>query len=197
MKRLLVKQAVFLPIVYFGFILIAGFFANDYSHLGQHASELGINSSESAVILFKIGIIATSFSLFLFSIGLILNFRTKFSLFSSLVLIFGITFIFGAIFPIGSPLHGLYGLGLVVIIITFVFLYELNDMITNKTLHILSLIAGFLMFLYLWSMIAGLDPTNYRGLTQRIFGIIVFGWFSYVSFHINRFLKKNSLTHIK
>ena len=132
MKRLFIKQAVFLPLIYFGFIIIAGFFANDYSHLGQHASELGINSSSIAVILFKIGIMATSFSLFLLSIGLVLNFRNKFPLTATLILIFGITFIFGAIFSIGSPWHGLYGFGLIVILIPFVFLYELNNMIPNR-----------------------------------------------------------------
>ncbi|MFO7829776.1 MAG: hypothetical protein R6V23_14220 [Bacteroidales bacterium] len=64
MKHLLIKQAIFLPVIYFGFIIIAGFFAKDYSYLGQHASELGINSSKSAVILFKTGILLTSISLF-------------------------------------------------------------------------------------------------------------------------------------
>jgi len=181
-----------LPLIYFGTIIIAGIFASDYSHFGQHASELGINSNKIAVLLFQLGIIATSISMFILAIGLRMNFRNRFYLTPILVFIFGITFIFGAIFPIGSPWHGFYGFGLMVMIIPFVFLYELDGLISTRALHIISLIAGLLMFLYLWSMIAGLDPVNYRGLTQRIFGLVVFGWFSYISFHLNRVLKENS-----
>lgn len=143
MKRSLVSQAIFIPLIYFSFIIIAGLFANNYSHLGQHASELGINSHSTPGNLFKIGILATSCSLFLLSIGLILNFRSKFSSTFSLIFIYGITFIFGVIFPIGSPWHGLYGFGLIVIIIPFLFLYELNNMIAKKTVHVISIIAGF------------------------------------------------------
>lgn len=192
MKRLFIKQGIYIPLIYFGTIIIAGLFASDYSHLGQHASELGINSNTIAVIVFQAGIIATSISLFILAIGLRVNFRSRFYLTPVLVLIFGITFIFGAIFPIGSPWHGFYGLGLMVMIIPFVFLYELNGFIKSKVLHRISIIAGLLMFIYLWSMIAGLDPVNYRGLTQRIFGLVVFGWLSFISFHLSRLLKENS-----
>lgn len=191
MRQLLIKQAIFLPIIYFGSIVIAGLFATDYSHLGQHASELGINSSNSAVILFQIGIILTSLSLFLLALGLLLNFKKRFSISSILIFAFGVTFIFGAIYPINSPWHGFYGLGLFIMILPFVFLYELNNLINNRTIHIISIVAGFLMFFYLWSMIAGLDPVNYRGLTQRSFGIIVFGWFSYISYRLNKLIKES------
>ncbi|MFP4548916.1 MAG: DUF998 domain-containing protein, partial [Fidelibacterota bacterium] len=192
MKRLLIKQAVYLPIIYFGFILMAGFFAEDYSHLGQHASELGINANNVAINLFRIGIVATSFSLFLFSAGLVLTFKGQFSLFSFLIFLFGVTFIFGAIFPIGSPWHGLYGLGLFVMIIPFVFLYEQNNLIDEKFFHLISVLAGFLIFVYLWAMVARLDPVNYRGLTQRLFGIVVFGWLAYVAFRLDKYLDEIS-----
>lgn len=192
MKRLFIKQGIYLPLIYFGTIIIAGLFASDYSHLGQHASELGINVNTIAVIIFQAGIIATSISMFILAIGLRVNFMSRFYLTPILVLIFGITFIFGAIFPIGSPWHGAYGFGLMVMLIPFVFLYELNGIIKSKALHRISIIAGLLMFIYLWSMIAGLDPISYRGLSQRIFGLVVFGWFSYISFHLNRLLKESA-----
>lgn len=193
MKQLLIKQAVFLPIIYFASIIIAGFFANDYSHWGQHASELGISSSKTAVILFQIGIILTSTSLFLLALGLLINFKNRFLISSILVFAFGVTFIFGAIYPINSPWHGFYGLGLFIMILPFVFLYELNNLINNRTIYKLSIAAGFIMFFYLWSMVARLDPVNYRGLTQRLFGIVVFGWFSFISYRLNELLKKHDI----
>ncbi len=191
MNRLLIKQAVFLPLVYFGFIFLAGFFADNYSHLGQHASELGINTNKAASFLFKTGVILTSLSLFALSLGLRLMFGKRFTLFPILVFLFGVTFIFGALFPIGSPWHGLYGLGLFIMITPYVFLYELKDLSQNKTLHVLSIIAGLLMFLYLWSMVAGLDPMDFRGLTQRLFGVVVFGWFSLISFFLDSISERN------
>lgn len=189
MRHLLIKQAIFLPVIYFGFIIVAGLFADDYSHFGQHASELGINPSKIAVVLFKAGIIATSLSLFLLAIGLRLNFKNKFTLSSILIFAFGITFIFGAIYPIGSPWHGFYGIGLFIMILPFVFLYESGTLLKNKAVHRISIAAGFLMFFYLWSMIARLDPIDLRGLTQRIFGIVVFGWFSFISYHLLKMKK--------
>lgn len=191
MRHLLIKQAIYLPIIYFGFIFFAGFFANDYTHMGQHASELGISSNKSAVILFKVGVFLTSFSLFALAIGLLLNFKSKFTLSSILIFAFGVTFIFGAIYPIGSPWHGFYGLGLFIMILPFIFLYELGGQLNNKAVHRISITAGLLMFFYLWSMIARLDPINYRGLTQRLFGIVVFGWFSFISYHLSKLINRD------
>lgn len=188
MKYLLVKQAVFLPVIYFGFLIFAGFYANDYSHIGQHASELGINSGKNAVILFKISILLTAISLFTLAIGLLLNFKNRFTLSSILIFAFGVTFVFGAIFPIGSPWHGLYGIGLFIMILPFIFLYESSNHLNNKAVYRISIAAGFLIFLYLWSMIARIDPIDYRGLTQRLFGIVVFGWLSFISYHLSKVL---------
>jgi hypothetical protein len=193
MKQLLIKQAFFLPAIYFGSIIISSLFAKDYSHLGQHASELGINPSNSTVMLFQIGIIATSISLFLLAAGLLLNFNSRFLITSLLIFIFGVTFIFGAIYPITSPWHGFYGLGLFIMILPFAFLYELNNLTNDSTIRQISVVAGFLMFFYLWLMMARLDPMNYRGLTQRLFGIVVFGWFSFISYQLHKLIKNKHL----
>jgi hypothetical protein len=192
MKHFFIKQAVFLPLIYFIPILIAGFFAQDYSHWGQHASELGINSMHSAVVLFQTGILLTSLSMFVMATGLILNFGRKFILTASLVFLFAVTFVSGAIVPIGSPWHGLYGVGMIVMILPFVFLYEQKDLMNKRTIHFLTLAAGFLMFFYLWTMVARLDPVNLRGLTQRLFGIVVFGWLALVAWHLDSVLKRKS-----
>jgi hypothetical protein len=186
MKPILIKQAIFLPVIYFGSIFISALFARDYSHLGQHASELGINPQNNAVLLFKAGIIATSISLFLLAWGLLINFKNRFLITSLLIFIFSVTFIFGAIYPITSPWHGFYGIGLFIMILPFAFLYELNNLTKNRTIRQVSVVAGFLMFFYLWSMIARLDPMNFRGLTQRLFGIVVFGWFSFISYQLHK-----------
>ncbi len=196
MKRMFIRQAAFLPLIYFVPILIAGFFAHDYSHWGQHASELGINGNRSAVIFFQAGILLTSLSMFVMATGLILNFGRKFLLTASLIILFGVTFVSGAIVPIGSPWHGLYGLGMIVMILPFVFLYEKKELINKGALHYLTVAAGFLMFFYLWAMVARLDPVQLRGLTQRLFGIVVFGWLAFVAWHLDSVVKRKSAISI-
>ena len=186
MKHILIKQGIFLPLIYFSTVILAGFFADDYHHWARHASELALNSDPAAVLIFNIGAALTGISLILLGLGFVLNPGRRFVLTAALTVVFGITFLFGAIFAIGSPLHGLYGIGMCVMLVPFAFLYEQATLFDKGAVHMLSIAAGLMMFLYLWSMIAGLDPVNLRGVTQRLFAIVVFGWYSYISFKLSR-----------
>ena len=190
MSKFYFKQAIYLPLLYFGAVFLGGLFAIDYSHLSKHASELGINSNGAAVWIFNTGAILTGMSILLFAFGLKINFKNQFNITSILSCVFGITFIFGAVFPIGSPWHGIYGLGLCVMLLPVSFLYEQKDLIQNKYIKPVSILANLFIFIYLWLMVSRLDPINYRGLTQRLFGIVVFGWLSYISFQLYLVSKK-------
>lgn len=175
-----------MPIIYFGTVIIAGLFATDYSHFGQHASELAINANQTAGSIFNIGVFITGISAILYGIGLILKFRSQFSITSILTILFGITFLFGAIYKIGSPWHGLYGIGLSIMILPFAFLYELKIYQINRLTKIVSILSALIIFIYFWAMVARLDPMEQRGLTQRIFGIVVFGFISYSAYLTSR-----------
>jgi hypothetical protein len=192
MKRILIRQGIFLPLIYFMAVILAGFFAEDYHHWGRHASELALNANPAAVVIFNAGAALTGLSLILMGLGLIINYKRQFILTAALTVIFGITFLFGAIFAIGSPLHGLYGIGMCVMLAPFAFLYEQGNLFKKGAVHNLSLAAGLLMFLYLWSMVASLDPVHLRGLTQRLFAVVVFGWYAYISFKLYRLDPGNS-----
>lgn len=182
MKNLLIRQAVYLPLLYFGTVIVAALFASEYSHIGQHASELAINANPIAVALFTIGILFTGLSAILLGIGILLKFNRQFSITSFLIIVFGITFIFGACYKIGSPWHGLYGIGLSVMLLPFAFLYELGREKVNKRIEYLSIVTALFIFLYFWAMVARLDPIEHRGLTQRLFGLFVFGFISYSAY---------------
>ena len=182
MNNFLIKQGTYLPAIYFGMIIFAGFFAVDYSHLGQHASELAINENPAAVAIFEIGAFITGISAILYGFGLLLKFKRTFTISALLIIVFGITFLFGALFKIGSPWHGLYGVGLSIMMLPFAFLYEAGKENLTQTTKMIAGLTAFFIFLYFWAMIAGLDPMEYRGLTQRIFGCFVFGFLAYSSF---------------
>jgi len=179
MKKLLIKQAIYMPIVYFGTIIIASLLATDYSHFGQHASELAVNTNPMAGIIFNVGIFITGLLLVLYSIGLMLKFKINIIITSLLICVFGITFLFGAFYKIGSPWHGLYGIGLSIMLLPFAFLFEVGKKNVDKVTKTISIIVALAIFIYFWAMVARLDPMELRGLTQRIFGIFVFGFISY------------------
>ncbi|WP_439183791.1 DUF998 domain-containing protein [Carboxylicivirga taeanensis] len=182
MKNLLIKQAIYVPILYFGTVIIASLFASNYSHIGQHASELAVNNEQTAVKIFTIGIFTTGLALIFYSLGLLLKFKRQFLLTALLIGIFGLTFLFGACYKIGSPWHGLYGIGLSIMLLPLAFLYELRDKNRTKATETLSILATVVIFLYFWAMIAGLDPMEKRGLTQRLFGIVVFGYIAFSAY---------------
>ncbi|MDY8136126.1 DUF998 domain-containing protein [Aquimarina sp. 2201CG5-10] len=186
MRNNLLKQIIYLPILYFGTIILASFFAEGYSNIEQHASELAINKNQTAGDIFNIGIFLTGISLVLYGIGLRLNHKAQFSITSILIIIFGITFLFGVIYKIGSPWHGLYGIGISIIMLPLAFLYELKRENINRFTKNISILSTILIFFYLWAMIAGLDPAEYRGLTQRIFGGFTFGFISYTAYITSR-----------
>ncbi len=186
MKNLLIKQAIYLPVIYFGTLIIAGLFAHEYSHIGQHASELAINSNKTAVNIFTIGIFLTGLSMVLYGVGLLLKFKQQLSVTSVLVCVFGITFLFGTFYKIGSPWHGLYGIGLSIMMLPFAFLFEVGKENIDRTAKAISIVSAFVIFLYFWAMVARLDPMEQRGLTQRIFGIFVFGHISYSAYILKK-----------
>ncbi|MFO7840557.1 MAG: DUF998 domain-containing protein [Fidelibacterota bacterium] len=189
-NHLPIKQGMFLPFIYYAGIYLAGSFAGDYRHLGQHASELALNSNPAAVLIFNISAIVTGILLMVFAFGLLINFGKRFPVTAVLLTLFGLTFVFGGIFHIGSPWHGIYGLGMSMIITPFIFMYESKDFFTDKKVHYVTFVAGILIFLYLWSVIAGFDPLTLRGLTQRLFALVVFGWIAYIAYHLSRKLQK-------
>jgi hypothetical protein len=186
LKNLLIKQAIYIPILYFGTVIIASLFALDYSHIGQHASELAINNNNTAVSVFNTGIFITGISIVCLAIGLLLKFGRQLPITSFLIFVFGVTFLFGALYKIGSPWHGLYGIGLSIMLLPFAFLYEIGKKNISRVTEMVSIITALFIFLYFWAMIARLDPIELRGLTQRIFGVFVFGFISYSAYILDK-----------
>ncbi len=84
-----------------------------------------------------------------------------------------------------NPMHGFYGMGLSLMILPFVVCYELKTILLEQKFYTVTLLCGLIIFVYLWSMLVGLDPSAYRGLTQRLASVVIFGWLSYVAYQVN------------
>lgn len=187
--KYLIKQGVFIPILFFIPVIFAGILVPNYSAVKQQASEITISKIEPAIIIINSGAILTGLSCFLLSFGIILKLK-KFFISAILLVIFGISMISNGIYPMGTIMHGFYGVGLTLMILPFVVCYELKNEDISKIFFKISLLAGFVIFTYLWSQLVGLDPNNYRGLTQRIASIFIFGWIGYFAFELSKNLDK-------
>tara|TARA_B110000093_G_scaffold131370_1_gene140465 strand:+ start:123 stop:695 length:573 start_codon:yes stop_codon:yes gene_type:complete len=188
--KYLIKQAILLPLIFFIPVFVAGFLVPNYSLISQHASEITITEFESAKMVINTGAILTGLSCIILAIGIVLNLKKHYIL-SILIAIFGISMISNGIYPMGTIMHGFYGIGLTLMIIPFIACYEMKNENINKLFFKISLVSGFVIFIYMWSMLVGLDPANYRGLTQRIASMFIFGWIAYFAYELNKTLPNN------
>lgn len=81
---------------------------------------------------------------------------------------------------------GYYDIGLSTMMLPFAFLYESNKIEISSFVKNISIITAAVLFYYFWAMVARLDPMELRGLTQRLFGICLFGFLSYSAYILNK-----------
>lgn len=158
----------------------------DYSWLSQHASVLTLSEDNVARNIVKTGLVLTGLSLTLLSLY---TFKTLGKLFvgsSLLILILGLVMISNGLYPMGSPMHGLYAIGIFTVINPFVSCYELKNHLHDPSYFLWSLMAGVCLMIYLWINLVGLDPDGYRGLTQRIAATINYGWIAYTAYKLHK-----------
>ena len=90
--------------------------------------------------------------------------------------LFGAAMVSNGVIPTGSPWHGLYGLAVFSVLVPACFAAEFP---VGGGLRWLSLGVAFAGLIYMWALVfVGLDPPEYRGVTQRVFSLIAFGWFA-------------------
>ena len=184
--NLLIKQAILSPLYFFVPVLTAGVLTDDYSAISQHASEITLTDNSTAKTILNTGAILTGVSCVLLSIGLLLMNKRKNLLSVILITVFGISMISNGFYPMGNPMHGFYGIGLSLMILPFASCYEFKGSSIDKRYFPITIAAGLVIFIYFWSMLIGLDPSEYRGLTQRIASIVIFGWIAYSAYEITK-----------
>jgi glucan biosynthesis protein C len=115
----LLRFAIAVPVIYFGTLLVAPWFYPGYSHATQYASELGSANARWPAI-FNIGIFTAGLACVAGAVGLFRGLRrngggkTLASLLASCVALWGIGFLFGALFPMPDERHGGFGVGLAI-----------------------------------------------------------------------------------
>ena len=138
----------------------------------QHMSELISASWWSAIAIRVLPAIA-GLSVAVFGLGCL----AKGGVWSGLcALLFGAGMVSNGVVPMGSPLHGLYGAAVASILLPACFAAEFR---LGPAMRQVSLAVAFIALAYLWALaLVGLDPPEFRGLTQRAASFAAFGWFA-------------------
>lgn len=183
--RYLIYQAMSLPLLWL-IPIVMSFMITDYNSISQHLSELAIMKSVPPVFagVNQIMFLAIAVSITLFAIGLMLYDKNHISFTIVLGLIYGIGMLSNSIFPMGTPLHGLYGLPIYSVIIPAVFALEYGNKLNSNIFIKISIITTILNLVYLWANAVGLDPSGYRGLTQRLAIYVINLWYFFAAFTI-------------
>jgi hypothetical membrane protein len=161
-------------------ILIA-FFLPGYSSISQHISEVALLDHPVALIQ-RVAAAVTGTSIAMFGAWLFLAKGSKYTAIAAVV--FGASMISNGIFVMGSPLHGLYGLGFFMVLVPAFFAAEIAP--AGSSLRNISMLVALVIMLYLWLMLSGFDPHAFRGLTQRVATLIIFGWYAVASYSLVR-----------
>ncbi|MGH2544868.1 MAG: DUF998 domain-containing protein [Ardenticatenaceae bacterium] len=151
-----------------------------YSSIGQHVSELQLLDHPIATVM-RIAPVICGLSILLFGVGAYLIAPSRFVFTALTSAAVAANFISSGIFASGSPLHGLYGVGLFIPLVPACFAAESG--LSRKVLQV-SLGIAVVSTAYLWLNLSGLDP--YRGLTQRVAILVILGWYSFASYQLLR-----------
>jgi hypothetical protein len=154
---------------------VAGWLVDGYDPMAQHASEIPADNG-SADSLAKLGALGSGVGFCLFAIGLWVITARRFSLGALAWFIFGASMLSNAIWPMGTPMHGLYAVGIINLIAPAISLLELRALRDDRLAYVTTCLVSFAGVLYLWMNLTGHDPVAWRGLTQRVFSSINSLW---------------------
>jgi hypothetical protein len=176
-RALLIRQAIVVPLAAMLTPILIAFTIPGYSSISQHISETALLHHPIAPIQRLCAILAGA-SIILFGAGTVWTFGARF-LFTALAsLIFGASLISDGVVVMGSPLHGLYGLAIFMSLVPAFFAAEARPVLRTSPLILLSMACAAFNLAYMWLMLSGFDPAAYKGLTQRLATLVIFGWFS-------------------
>jgi hypothetical protein len=153
-----------------------GFFVPGFNPYAQPISAVGLEAPAFAYTHRGADIII-GLSMCLFGLGLFLWSSRKTLVSLVLIVLLGASFISAGIWTMQSRLHLLYNLSIVVILVPVVAALELKPLISSRQFEAISIIASLVHVLMFWCILAGFIPSEIDGLVQRLWTVVVMGWF--------------------
>lgn len=192
MRNISIKQALFFPLGASLLLMLVGFTVPGYSSVSEHMSKLGLLGGYAALSE-QITCVISGVSIIIFSLSLIRHPSGQFAFTVLTSFLFGINMLSNGIFPMGSPLHGFYGVGFFSVLTPALFVAEINPSERPQIFFVVSKCAAVVSLFYLWLMVTHLDPKGFQGLTQRLAVIPIVGWYSYAGYILLCSHKSNSV----
>jgi hypothetical protein len=183
LKIALIRQAIVIPLGSMLVPILIAFTLPGYSSLSQHISEVALLDHPIALIQ-RLAALAAGISILLFSLGLFLWPIRGFGFSAFAAALFGASMISNGVFVMGSPLHGLYGMGLFMALVPAFFAAELRGALGAHPICKVSMAVAVFNLFYLWLMLSGFDPQEFRGMTQRAATVVIFGWYSLAAYSL-------------
>ena len=175
LKSLLLKAGIIPLPAWLIITTVAGFLATDYDPIGSHVSVMTLQDGP-AHLLANIAALLAGFALIALGIGIWAQSKRVISVGALGWILFGIAMVTNGIWPMGSPLHGFYIIGIFSIIAPAMTLLDIRDEALREKLHTVTAFVSLSGMLYLWLALTGFEPEGYSGLFQRIFGSINYLW---------------------
>jgi len=182
-RALAIRQAIYLPLGAMFAAIAFGFTVPGYSSLSQHLSEMGLMPGLPANMLTAC-IAVNGAAIIVFSLAL-LGWGRRFALTALTSMLFGVAMLSNGAFTTGSPLHGMYSIGIFSILTPLLLLVELGADASRRIAWVVRA-ASLLGMAYLWLMLSGFDPQPWHGLTQRIALLPAFGWYTFAALELRR-----------
>lgn len=196
---LLLRGAVSMPFLYFGTLFLSALFFPGYSHVTQYASELG-SADAPYPMLFNGGIFLTAAAGLAAGMGFaravraLGGHRLLGALAGLCVVLFAVSLILGAAFPMPDPRHGAFGLGLAILPAPFLLAASLGNLPSFRSLRTFLVIAGLGMLVLIAIMmgVGGLVTRANVGLFQRAFAVTTFPWVGVAGTVLGRHLQSRA-----
>lgn len=176
-------KAGFLPLpAWLGITTLAGLLVANYSPIESHVSVMTLQDGIPHTLV-NIAALIAGVSLIAFSIGVWRLSGRMISVGALCIAVSGVAMIGNGMWPMGSPMHGIYIIGIFKIIAPALCLLDIRDEELRRRLYAVTVIISVTGMLYLWLNLTGFEPEGYSGLSQRIFGSISYAWPFLFAYH--------------
>lgn len=193
--RSLLLAGIFIPVVYFGLLLIAPLIYPGFNYVTQYASEMGSTAARYPAV-FNTGVMLCGVAGIVASFGFFLAVRrlggnTVLAGLTGLTLfLFGIATFMGGKFPMPDERHGGYGLGLglqLAPLFLALALWRVRNL-RGLCIFLLAVFAVMTFFIAVMFGVGGLVTRANVGLWQRGNALAGFPWIGIAAWYLRRVL---------
>ena len=164
-------------------VTVGGWLVPRYSSVAQQASELTLIEGTPRILI-DVAAIGVGLFLAIFAAGIWRVSERRIAFGAVAWILFGLSMISNGIWVMGSPMHGAYGLGLIVMVAPALTMVEVRDIANDDSTYWITGIVSFIGIFYFWLNTLGYDPPHYRGLTQRIYASLTLLWPAWAAYRL-------------